>query len=40
MDIGAYFTTLEYLLMGSIFVALILIFLYGYYGKDEEIVNE
>ena len=40
MDIGAYFTTLEYLSMGSIFVALILIFLYGYYGKDEEIVNE
>ena len=40
MDIGAYFTTLEYLLMGSIFVALILIFLYAYYGKDEEIVNE
>ena len=40
MDIGAYFKTLEYLLMGSIFVALILIFLYGYYGKDEEIVNE
>jgi len=40
MDIGAYFTTLQYLIMGSIFMALILIFLYGYYGKDEEIVNE
>jgi hypothetical protein len=40
MDIGAYFTTLQYLIMGSIFMALILIFLYGYYGKDEEMVNE
>ena len=40
MDIGAYFTTLQYLIMGSIFMALILIFLYGYYGKDEEIINE
>jgi len=40
MDVGAYFVTLEYVAMTSIFVALILIFLYVYYGKDEEIVNE
>jgi len=40
MDVGAYFQTLEYISMGSIFVALILIFLYVYYGKDEEQVNE
>ena len=40
MDIGAYFITLEYVAMGSIFIALVLIFLYAYYGKDEEIVNE
>jgi len=26
--------------MGSVFISLILIFLYGYYGKDEEILNE
>jgi hypothetical protein len=36
MDIGAYFVTLQYTLMGSTFIALLLIFLYGYYGKDEE----
>ena len=36
MDLGAYFTTLEYVLMGATFVALILIFLYVYYGKEEE----
>jgi hypothetical protein len=36
MDLGAYFTTLEYVLMGATFVALILIFLYLYYGKEEE----
>jgi hypothetical protein len=40
MDVGAYFQTLEYISMGSIFVALILIFLYVYYGKDEEQINE
>ena len=40
MDVGAYFITLEYVVMGSIFIALILIFLYAYYGKDEEILNE
>ncbi|MGD0203491.1 MAG: hypothetical protein ABSC20_06250 [Candidatus Bathyarchaeia archaeon] len=40
MDVSAYFQTLQYVSMGSVFVALILIFLYVYYGKDEEIVNE
>jgi hypothetical protein len=36
MDLGAYFITLQYALMGSTFIALLLIFLYAYYGKDEE----
>ncbi len=36
MDLGAYFITLEYILMGATFVALVLIFLYVYYGKEEE----
>jgi len=40
MDVGAYFVTLEYVAMGSVFISLILIFLYAYYGKEEEIVNE
>jgi hypothetical protein len=40
MDLGAYFITLQYVAMGSIFISLILILLYGYYGKDEEILNE
>jgi hypothetical protein len=40
MDIGAYFITLEYILMGSVFISLLLIFLYAYYAKDEEIPNE
>jgi hypothetical protein len=40
MDISAYFLTLQYVLMGSIFVALALIFLYAYYGKDEETTEE
>ncbi len=35
MDLGAYFTTFEYVLMAATFVALILIFLYAYYGKEE-----
>ena len=35
MNIGAYFITLEYISMTAIFVALILIFLYAYYGKEE-----
>jgi hypothetical protein len=36
MDLGAYFVTLQYVLMGSVFIALLLIFMYAYYGKDEE----
>ena len=40
MDLGAYFQTLQYLLMASVFVALLLIFLYAYYSKDEEQTNE
>jgi hypothetical protein len=40
MDISAYFLSLQYVLMGSIFVALALIFLYAYYGKDEETTEE
>ena len=36
MDLGAYFVTLQYVLMGSVFISIILIFLYAYYGKDEE----
>ncbi|MFA5572697.1 MAG: hypothetical protein WC046_00365 [Candidatus Bathyarchaeia archaeon] len=40
MDISAYFLTLQYILMGSIFIALALIFLYVYYGKDDETTEE
>ena len=35
MNLGAYFVTLEYVAMTGIFIALILIFLYAYYGKEE-----
>lgn len=37
MDIGAYFETLKYVLMTATFVALILIFLYTFYGKEEKV---
>jgi len=40
LDLSAYFTTLQYILMGSTFIAILLIFLYVYYGKDEEQSNE
>jgi len=40
MDLSSYFLTLEYILMASTFIALVLIFLYSYYGKEEEQVNE
>ena len=40
MDLSAYFQTLQYVAMGSVFISIILVFLYAYYGKDEEIVNE
>ena len=36
MDLGAYFITLEYVSMTAIFIILILVFLYAYYGKEEE----
>ena len=36
MNLGAYFLTLEYVAMTAVFIALILIFLYAYYGKEEE----
>jgi hypothetical protein len=36
MDLGAYFQTLQYVLMGSVFIALLLIFLYAYYGNEDE----
>jgi hypothetical protein len=40
MDLGAYFVSLQYVLMGSIFIALTLIFLHVYYGKEEETENQ
>ena len=40
MDLSAYFLTLEYILMASTFVAIALIFLYSYYGEDEEKKNK
>jgi len=36
MDIGAYFEILKYILMTATFVALVLIFLYMLYGKEEK----
>ncbi len=36
MNIGAYFVTLQYVAMSAVFIALVLIFLYVYYGKEEE----
>jgi hypothetical protein len=36
MDIGSYFETLKYFLMTATFVALVLIFLYMLYGKEEK----
>jgi len=39
MDLGAYFITLQYTMMASVFIALVLIFLYAYYGKEEEQLN-
>jgi hypothetical protein len=40
MDLGAYFVSLQYVLMGSVFISILLIFLYAYYGKDEEQINQ
>lgn len=36
MNIGAYFEILKYTIMTATFVALVLIFLYMFYGKEEE----
>jgi hypothetical protein len=36
MDLATYFGIIEYLLMASTFVAIVLIFLYVYYGKEEQ----
>jgi hypothetical protein len=36
MDLGQYFQTLEYALMTATFIALVLIFLYMFHGKEEE----
>jgi hypothetical protein len=40
MDVGAFFLTLQYLAMGLVFIALILIFLYAYFSKEEEEISE
>jgi len=36
MSIGEYFEILKYMLMAATFVALVLIFLYAFYGKEEK----
>jgi hypothetical protein len=36
MDVGAYFEILKYVLMTATFVALVLIFLYSFYGEEKE----
>lgn len=36
MNIGAYFETLKYFLMTATFIALVLIFLYIFHGKEEK----
>lgn len=36
MEIGAYFETFKYILMTATFVALVLIFLYIVYGREEK----
>jgi len=36
MDLGAYFQTLEYVLMATTFVALVLVFVYMFHGKEDE----
>jgi hypothetical protein len=36
MSIGAYFEILKYTIMTATFVALVLIFLYMFYGKEEK----
>jgi len=36
MDRGAYFETIKYFLMAATFIALVLIFLYIFHGKEEK----
>jgi hypothetical protein len=36
MNVAEYFEILKYVLMTATFVALVLIFLYAYYGKEEK----
>jgi len=36
MDLDAYFTILQYILMGATTIAILLIFLYVYHNKDEK----
>ncbi|MEM2911582.1 MAG: hypothetical protein QW146_03670 [Candidatus Bathyarchaeia archaeon] len=36
MEIGAYFETLKYILMTATFIALVLIFLHIFYGREEK----
>jgi hypothetical protein len=36
MDLGAYFDTIIYVLMTCTFIAIALIFLYMFHGKEEE----
>jgi uncharacterized membrane protein len=36
MDIGEYFGLLKYIMMAATFIALVLIFLYVFYGKEEK----
>jgi hypothetical protein len=40
LDLSAYFVLLEYVLMAATFIALVLIFLYMFYGKEEEQASE
>jgi hypothetical protein len=36
MGIGEFFTLLEYVLMGTTLIALVLVFLYLFYGEEEK----
>lgn len=36
MDLASYFTMMEYILVIATFVALVLIFLYAFYGREEK----
>jgi hypothetical protein len=36
IGLSEYFQTLQYTMMATVFISLVLIFLYGYYGKEDE----